>query len=153
MPTMTLDPVATARQFVFVREAGPNRGLRVEAIQHWCSGAPGDSWCMEFATMILDLCFQGAAPIARQGSCEAVHALASQRGWLAPAPSLGDLVLSINPDSGLAHHVGIVSGLVPLQSIAGNTSQSGTSDNGDRVAEHAITTINKVFVHYPRGTP
>jgi hypothetical protein len=146
---ISYDPVAIARQFLFVREAGANRGLRVEAIQHWSTGQAGDSWCMEFATMVLDICFQGNAPIARQGSCEAVHALASQRGWLTDTPILGDLVLSINLDTGLAHHVGIVTSVDPLMSIAGNTSEDGVSSNGDRVAEHAISATNKVFVRYP----
>jgi hypothetical protein len=37
---MTL--VELARKFRGVREAGPNKGLRVEAIQHWSGGQPGD---------------------------------------------------------------------------------------------------------------
>jgi len=99
--------------------------------------------------MVLDICFQGDAPIQRQGSCEAVHQLAKTSAWIADAPSVGDLVLSIN-DQGLAHHVGIVSKVDPLMSVAGNTSEDGTSSNGDRVAEHVIDPANKVFVHYPR---
>jgi hypothetical protein len=146
---MVYGPADMARRFLFVREAGANHGLRVEAIQHWSSGQSGDSWCMEFATMVLDICFQGDAPIPRQGSCEAVHQLAAQKGWTAPTPVVDDLVLSIN-DQGLAHHVGIVSSLDPLSSIAGNTSADGVSSNGDRVAEHAISATGKVFVHYPR---
>jgi hypothetical protein len=149
MATMTYEPNAVARQFLFVRESGPNHGLRVNAIQKWCGGADGQSWCMYFATMVLDLCFQGSAPIPRQGGCEDVHQLAIKNGWVVGTPSLDDLVLHINA-AGLAHHVGIISGLAPLQSIAGNTSADGVSVNGDRVAEHEITTINKVFVHYPR---
>ena len=149
MSTLFYDPVAVARQFLFVREAGANRGLRVEAIQHWSAGQSGDSWCMEFATMILDLCFQGNAPIPRQGGCEHVHQLAITNGWVVTDPIIGDLVLSINA-AGLAHHVGIVSSVDPLTSIAGNTSEDGTSSNGDRVARHAINPANKVFVHYPR---
>lgn len=149
--TATFDPVAIARQFVYVREAGANRGLRVEAIQHWSDGQFGDSWCMEFATMVLDIAYQGAAPIPRQGSCEAVHQLAKTAGWIAETPSVGDLALSIN-DQGLAHHVGIVSSVSPLKTIAGNTSEDGTSSNGDRVAEHAIADVDKVFIHYQEAS-
>ncbi len=149
MSAFAYEPAAIARQFDFVREAGQNKGLRVEAIQHWSSGQPGDSWCMEFATMVLDVCFQGNAPIPRQGSCEAVHQLAKTAEWIADKPSVNDLVLSINAQ-GLAHHVGIVSKVDPLMSIAGNTSEDGTSSNGDRVAEHVIDPANKIFVHYPR---
>lgn len=147
---LSYSPSVIARQFAFVREAGENRGLRVEAIQHWSSGQFGDSWCMEFATMVLDICFQGAAPIPRQGSCEAVHQLAKTAEWITDAPVLDDLVLSIN-DQGLAHHVGICSKVDPLMTVAGNTSEDGTSSNGDRVAEHVIDPAGKVFVHYPRN--
>ena len=146
---LSYDPVAIARQFLFVREAGQNRGFRVEAIQHWSTGQPGDSWCMEFATMVLDIAFQGEAPIPRQGSCEAVHQLARRNAWLVATPVLGDFVLSLNAQ-GLAHHVGLVTKVDPLMSIAGNTSEDGASSNGDRVAEHVLDPANKVFVHYPR---
>jgi len=149
MPTLTYDPVELARQYLFVREAGANHGQRVNAIQKWSGGADGESWCMYFATMVLDIAFQGNAPIAREGSCEAVHQIAVAQEWVADAPSIGDLVLTVNADN-YAHHVGIVSNLNPLESIAGNTSEDGVSSNGDRVAEHAITPAGKVFVHYPR---
>ena len=52
-----LDPVTEARKFLYLREAqslGQNRGLRVEAIQHWSGGQAGDSWCAEFVWFILD---------------------------------------------------------------------------------------------------
>lgn len=142
--------VFIARLFLFVREAGQNRGLRVEAIQHWSCGQFGDSWCAEFATMGLDLAFGGASPVPRQGGCEAIHALAKAQGWLVDAPSVGDLVLSINPATGLAHHIGICTVVEPLTTIAGNTSDDGVSANGDRVAEHAVSPDNKVYVAYPR---
>jgi hypothetical protein len=146
---MQYDPVAVARQFLFVREAGQNHGNRVNSIQKWGGGEDGQSWCMWFATMVLDLCFQGAAPIPREGSCEAVHQVGAVHGWLTDTPTIGDLVLSIN-DEGLAHHVGIVTNTDPLTSIAGNTSADGVSANGDGVYEHAISATNKRFVHYPR---
>lgn len=142
--------VDIARQFLFVREAqsqGQNRGLRVEAIQHWSNGQFGDSWCMEFATMILDIAFQGKAPIDRQGSCQAVYDIAKANNWVTTTPSIGDLFLYVN-DQDHAHHVGIVTSVAPLIGIAGNTSEDGTSNNGDRVAEHNIQA--HVFVAYPR---
>lgn len=150
---MNSDVVGIARLFDFVREAqqlGPNRGARVEAIQRWSLGAPGDSWCAEFATMVLDLAHKGASPIGRAGACEDIHSLALQRGWIRGVPSVGDLVLSIDPATGRAHHVGIVTAIDPLTSIAGNTSADGTSSNGNGVYEHAISNANKVFVNYPR---
>ena len=146
---LSYDPVAIARQFLFVREAGQNHGLRVNAIQKWGGGEDGQSWCMWFATMVLDIAFQGEAPIPRQGSCEAVRQLARQNAWIVATPSVGDLVLSIN-DQGQAHHVGLVTKVDPLMSIAGNTSEDGASSNGDRVAEHVLDPANKEFVHYPR---
>ncbi len=158
MADITFDPVDVARQFLYVREAqaqGQNRGLRVEGIQHWAMGTFGDSWCDEFAVgFVLDICFQGDSPFPRQSdvedSTEATRAYAEQQGWLTDAPAVGDLVLSLDPATGRAHHVGIVTVLDPLTSIAGNTSEDGVSSNGDRVAEHVISASNKTFVHYPR---
>lgn len=144
-----------ARLFLFVREVPQNRGLRVEAIQHWSTGQFGDSWCAEFATMILDLFFHGNAPIPRQGSCEGIYQLAKASGWIADHPVPGDLVLSIN-SAGIAHHCGIVTQTNPLMtSIAGNTSPDGHSDNGTGVFEHTISAIPPeafAFVHYPPST-
>jgi hypothetical protein len=149
---MCYDAVAIARQFAFVHEAqqlGQNKGTRVEAIQHWSLGQPGDSWCAEFATMVLDLCFQGDSPVGRLQACEDIHSLAAEKHWLAATPAVGDLVLSINAD-GRAHHVGIVTATHPLTAIAGNTSRDGASSNGDGVYEHTISPSNKLYVHYPR---
>lgn len=137
-----------ARLFLFVREAGQNRGLRVESIQHWSAGQFGDSWCAEFATMVLDLEYQGNAPIPRQGSCQAIRELAATNGWLTDTPSVGDLFLYINAADN-AHHIGFVTAVDPLTGIAGNTSADGTSDNGDRVAEHGIPA--HVFIHLPES--
>lgn len=66
---MKYSPTDIARQFLYVREAGANAGQKVEAIQKWCGGQAGESWCAYFATMVLDICFQGNAPLIRQGSC------------------------------------------------------------------------------------
>lgn len=141
-----------ARLFLYIREsATQNRGLRVEAIQHWSVGQFGDSWCAEFATMMLDIFFQGNAPIPRQGGVEAIRQLAATNGWLTTTPEVGDLVVSVT-DAGVGHHIGILTNLDPLTSIAGNTSADGVSSNGDRVAEHQIVGALKVFIHYPRGT-
>ena len=147
------DPIEIARLFLFVREAGQNTGQRVEAIQKWCGGQAGESWCAYFATMVLDLAFQGAAPIPRQGSCQAIHELAHARGWLTDTPNVGDLFLRLHPDTGVAHHVGFITRTGdPLGTIAGNTSADGLSSNGDRVAEHDMSpAANTVaFVAYPR---
>ncbi len=138
-------PIAVARMFLFVREAGANKGLRVEAIQHWGGGIPGDSWCMWFATMVLDLCYQGESPIPRQGNCQAVWDLAQKNGWVVTDPQQNDLYFYVT-DAGHAHHVGFVTGAQPLTGISGNTNDDG-SDNGDRVAEKAITATH--FVRVP----
>lgn len=149
---MQHDPVTVARQFAFVREAqqlGQNKGARVEAIQRWSLGSPGDSWCAEFATMTLDIAFQGDPPIPRLASCEAIRQLAAREGWLVATPSPGDLVLSLDAN-GHAHHVGICTVADPLTTVAGNTSHDGASSNGDGVYEHQIASTGKAFVHYPR---
>ncbi len=145
--------IVLARQFLFVREAqtlGQNRGQRVEAIQRWSGGVPGDSWCAQFATMVLDIAYQGKSPILRTGSCQEIYDLAKKNRWVRAVPSVGDLYLYVN-EAGHAHHVGIASGVNPLVGIAGNTSRDGKSSNGDGVYEHEITKpINGeiVFVRY-----
>ena len=143
-----MTPVDIARLFLFVREAGPNRGLRVEAIQHWSAGQFGDSWCAEFATLVLDLFFQGASPIPRQGGAQDIRALCTANGWMTDTPSPGDLYFYVDANDH-AHHVGLLTSLDPLMGISGNTSADGTSDNGDRVAEHSITATH--FAAYPRS--
>ena len=149
------DIITIARQFLFVREAqelGQNHGQRVNGIQVWSGGTPAlnTSWCAWFATMVLDLAYQGNAPIPREGNVEAIRQLAAVKGWLTDTPSVGDLVLSINA-AGVAHHVGLVTQVDPLTSIAGNTSLLGDSSNGDGVYEHTIDPANKTFIHYPRS--
>lgn len=147
MTARAYDPVAIARQFLFVREATglQNTGARVESIQRWCGGKPGESWCAYFATMILDLCYQGESPVPREGSCETIRRLGSTKEWLTDSPEVGCLVLSLRED-GVAHHIGIVTNVDPLTSIAGNTSEDGVNVNGDRVAEHAISATSKIFL-------
>ena len=153
-----MNAIDVARLFLFVREAvSQNNGQRVNSIQMWSGGkdALGTSWCMWFATMCLDLAFQGQSPIERQGGCEAVHQLAKDKGWLTDSPSVGDLFLRLHPDTGLAHHTGFVvtvNGDGSYGTIAGNTSSDGVSSEGDRVAEHTITPVagTITFVAYPR---
>lgn len=150
---MMLNPVEVARQFLYVREAqtvGQNRGLRVEAVQHWSGGQSGDSWCMEFVWMVLDICCQGAPPFARTQAVEVVHQLAIKNGWIVDEPEPGDLVLSVNA-ANHAHHIGFCTETNPLTTIAGNTSEDGVSSNGDRVAEHAVSPKGKIYVRYPRA--
>ena len=140
-----------ARQFDFVREAGANRGLRVEAIQHWASGQFGDSWCCEFATMILDLHFKGRAPVPRAQACQDVYELALEEHWLVDTPQPGDLFLYVRSIDDHAHHIGFVTETDPLVGIAGNTSEDGTSSDGTGVFEHALAVAPSAikFVRVP----
>jgi hypothetical protein len=147
MPTAA-DVIRIARLFLFVREAGKNAGQRVEAIQRWCGGMPGDSWCAYYVSMVLDLAFGGKAPIPRTGVCQKMYDQAKTEGWVASQPAVGDLFLYVNAGDH-AHHVGIVTGVNPLVGIAGNTSADGKSNNGDRVAERPVA--SDVFIHYPRA--
>lgn len=152
--TMYYSPSAVAKMFDYVREEGPNRGARVEAIQHWALGSFGDSWCDEFGVGFdLDVCFKGHSPFPRtteiNASTKSALAYAKEKGWVTVNPQVDDLCFFVLPD-GTPHHVAIVSGLTPLTIIAGNTSADGMSANGDRVAEHTTTRDGKVFVHYPR---
>lgn len=145
---MEYSPSAIAKQLRYIRESAvQNRGLRVEAIQHFSAGQYGDSWCCEFATLVLDICFQGQSPIPRGGSCQDVYDLAKHHSWINYNPAVDDLFLYVNVNDH-AHHIGIVTSLNPLTGIAGNTSKDGVSSNGDGVYTHEINA--KVFVHYPR---
>lgn len=149
------DPLVIARQFLFVREAATqNTGQRVEAIQRWSGGEKGTSWCCYFATMILDLCYQGASPVPRQGACQGVYQLAIANGWLTDTPVAGDVFVRLHADTGLAHHIGFVTAINAAGSvgtISGNTSADGTSSNGDRVAEHPIMPAPHTiaYIHLP----
>lgn len=143
---------AIARLFLFVREAqAQNTGQRVEAIQRWSGGEAGQSWCAFFATMVLDIAYQGAAPIPRTGSCDDILHLAQKKGWLRERPAVGDLYLYLNNPQD-AHHVGIVTDVdaAGFLGLSGNTSPDGLSSNGDRVAERHLVLKpgHTVFVHY-----
>lgn len=149
---MKFKPVDIARLFLFIRESTQNHGQRVEAIQHWSGGVPGDSWCCHLATMVLDICFQGNSPIPRLGACQQVYDLAKKNDWVLKdneAPTLHDIFLYVN-DADHAHHIGFVSG--PMDGIAGNTSEDGKSSNGNGVYEHAISQNRKYvkYVRYPK---
>jgi len=149
MPT-SAEIVAIARLFLFVREAGQNRGQRVESIQRWCGGMPGDSWCAYYVTMVLDLAFAGKSPIPRTGVCQKIYAQAKLNDWVTATPATGDLFLYVNAGDH-AHHVGFVTRVdgTDVWGIAGNTSADGKSNNGDRVAERPVPSAN-VFIAYPR---
>jgi len=147
---MTLTELA--RKFLFVRELAGNTGARVEAIQRWSGGEKGQSWCAYFATMLLDIHFEGHAPIPRTGSCDEILTLAAKNNWLADVPHVDDLYLYVR-DGTDAHHVGIVTDVVgdQFKGLSGNTSADGLSSNGDRVAERLLERKpGTVFVRYPR---
>ena len=147
---MKYSPTDIMRQFLFVREAGPNRGLRVEAIQKWCGGVAGASWCCYLATMVLDICFQGASPIPRLGAVQDVYDLARKNGWVVTDPQKDDIYIFVN-DADHAHHIGFITD-IPKNGIAGNTSEDGKSSNGDRVAEHGISFgPHTKFIRYPKN--
>lgn len=147
---MRYSPTEIARQFP-LKEAGQNKGQRVEAIQHWSGGIPGQSWCCYFATFILDVCFELNAPIPRLGACQDVYNMAKAKGWLVDKPVNDDLFLYVN-DQDHAHHVGIITNADENIGIAGNTSADGVSSNGDGVYEHKLISnpAHIKYVHYPR---
>ena len=149
---MKYSPTDIARQYLFVREAAEqNTGQRVEAIQKWSGGQRGDSYCCEFATMVLDICFQGNSPIPRLQACQDVYDQAKKDGYLTTSPVKDDLYLFVDGNDH-AHHIRIVTADGGVTGIAGNTSEDGTSSNGTGVFEHAISTnpVTVKYVHYPR---
>lgn len=147
---MKYSPTDIARQYLFVREASQNKGQRVEAIQKWSGGQAGDSWCCEWATMVLDICFQGSAPIPRLQACQDVYMMAITNGWLVENPMKDDIFLYVN-DENHAHHIGFMTDIYKT-GIAGNTSSDGKSSNGDGVYEHEISNnpAHVKYVRFPR---
>lgn len=149
---MKYSPTDIARQFLFVREAAEqNTGQRVEAIQKWSGGNKGDSYCCEFATMVLDICFQGNSPIPRLEACQDVYDLAKEKGWLVTEALKDDLYLYVDANNH-AHHIGIVTKDGGTPGIAANTSEDGTSSNGTGIFEHDISTnpVTVKYVRFPR---
>lgn len=153
-----MTPVDIFRLFLFVREieGQQNTGQRVEAIQKWCGGQKGESYCCYLATMVLDLFYQGKSPIPRLGACQDVYNMAREKknGTRVLAdnetPKIGDLFLYVNTQDH-AHHIGMVTKDGGGIGIAGNTSPDGTSSNGSGVFEHSISTDRKK-VKYVRYT-
>lgn len=149
---MKYSPTDVFRQFLFVREAATqNTGNRVEAIQKWCGGLKGESYCCYLQTMVLDICFQGNSPIPRLGACQSVYDLAKKNGWLVDKPLKDDIFLYVD-DKDHAHHIGTITVDGGGDGIAGNTSPDGTSSNGTGVFEHSISTNPKrvKYVRFPR---
>lgn len=150
----TYEPLGIARQFLYVREVPPNHGLRVNGIQRWCGGNDGDPWCCEFATMVLDIAYQGKSPIPRTGDCDVVYAVVKDQGWLTPTPVPGDLYFRVDQARG-AHHIGFVTqfafGQGHFVQLSGNTTPDGTSVEGVGVFEKDILLTSAIqFAHIPR---
>lgn len=155
--------VDVARLFLHVRERQdqPNAGLRVEAIQRWCGGQKGQSWCCYMVMLWLDLFYGGKSPVHgplgpghRTGACDDVYQQAKKEGWLSDIPHVGDLYLFVRPGTEDAHHIGVVTDVRAGEfcGISGNTSEDGQSSNGNGVYERwmAIKPGKHVFVRYPR---
>lgn len=152
VPRRVYSPVDVARQFLFVRETlGPNRGVFVEAFQRVGDGKPGDSWCADFVSFVLWVCYQGPAPLPRTGSAAAMLAVATANGWVTTKPVAGDVFFRVDA-TGHAHHVGFVTAAAAdrVGTIAGNTSEDGLSANGTGVFEHDVAPSPTLcFVHIP----
>lgn len=138
-----------ARRFSFVRETeGPNRGYWVHFILAFTGNTEGDSWCASFVSLVDHIATKGRMRVAKTASTVQMLADLRAQGYVVKAPQVDDLVFTVRPN-GQPHHVGIVTRLNPLTSIAGNTSADGTSSNGDGVYEHPISSFGKVFVRLP----
>jgi hypothetical protein len=144
--------VTIAKRLDFIRETqGPNRGYWVEFLQRFCDGVPGDSWCADFESVVENVAYEGHAPTPRTGSTTMKLDFCKKKGWIVTHPQVDDIYFYVYPDGVTAHHIGIVSGVTPLTGIAGNTSQDGTSSNGDGVYDHTISAgPTTVFARLPK---
>lgn len=142
--------VAVARRLKFIRETrGANRGAWVEWLQRFTGGSPGDPWCADLVSVVLDIAYFGRSPLEATGSTVLLLKVATAKGWRVDTPEVEDLYFFVR-ENGTPHHVGIVTGVDPLVGIAGNTSPDGLSDNGTGVFEHAIVYgPQTVFVRLP----
>lgn len=122
---------------LFVREEKENRGNRVEAIQKWCGGLPGQSWCCYLLTAVLDVLYQGKSPIPRLGACQDVYNIGKKNKWLVSSPLANDIFLYVDSNDH-AHHIGVITIDGQYIGIAGNTSPDGQSSNGTGVFEHEL---------------
>ena len=156
MPEMqAASTAAVARRLSFVRETeGPNRGAWVEFMQRFCRGVPGDSWCADFVSLVLDVAYHGRPPLKPTGSTASMLAEAKSKGYALPdgaEAEAEDLYFYLRAD-GTPHHVGIVTAAGhPPTGIAGNTSEDGSSPNGTGVFEHALPAAARVvYVRLPK---
>lgn len=136
-----------ARKFHYLREAGQNQGLRINGLQIWSGGQPGDSWCLEFVWFVLDIWYEGNPPFERMQNVQAFRVMAIAKGWQVATPEPGDLVVSVTDNHG--HHIAFCTVASPLATFAGNTSEDGASSNGDRAAEHIVSPIGKEYFRLP----
>src|SRR3954471_9827145 len=73
MPDTPASLTAVARHLLHVRETrGPNRGFWVSKLQRECGGRPGDPWCADFVSFVLDVAYMGKPPLAPTGSTKAM---------------------------------------------------------------------------------
>jgi hypothetical protein len=139
--------IAIARQSDYVREAGDNKGLRVEAIQHAAGGSFGDSWCVEMFWVWIDFWTKGNSPFPRGLNSEELRQLAISKGWQIVDPEPGCCVINIV--NGRGEHTAMCTEPLPLVTIAGNTSPDGLSTNGDGVHEHPVSSVGKFYFRVP----
>ncbi len=138
------------RRWSFVRETdGPNRGYWVEFIQRFTGNEPGDSWCCSLVSLCEDVAYRGKAPSRKTASCMEKLTDCRTKGYVVTTPLPDDLCFSVDA-TGHAHHIGVVTAIDPLKTIAGNTSEDGLSSNGDGVYEHTVNSTGKIFVRLPQ---
>lgn len=105
---------------------GSNAGERVEAVQRWCGGKKGDSWCAElvyFIGSIVCALLGKEWPLPRTASCEELRKFAEEKGILHATEVQGDVYVLLDAN-GRAHHTGWVIEPGPLSFVerSGNTS-------------------------------
>lgn len=145
---------AVAKHLDFIRETeGANRGFWVEFLQRFCDGVPGDSWCADFESLVEEVAYKGHNKTPRSGATNVKLAFCKKQGWIVKTPQVDDIFFYVYADTGLAHHIGIVTGVAngKITAIAGNTSENGKSDNGTGVFEHTISAgPTTVFARLPK---
>lgn len=149
--TRAEEVVWLARKLHYIRELPDNRGARVEALQRWSGGAPGQPWCAYLVAFVLDIAFEGKSPLPRTGSCDVLLETATRHGWLVPDPEAGDVFLVLKTPTD-AVHTGFVTEVLgdgTVRTLEGNTNDDGSRD-GYGVFERVRPLHTLSYIHYPR---
>ena len=126
------------RSYAWVTEdaAHTNHGEAVTEFLHVTGLSTGQPWCAAYVAACGHWAMYGAWPLPLTASTVGLLQFATQCKIVYDAPQVGDVVIYVHPDTGLAHHANVVLDLLPdnrINTIGGNETPVSGSDDGYRV--------------------